>query len=460
MADQPGSAVAVTDQPVVIPATQELTPQPPVEQTAAQRQRDAQGRFAGQAVSSDAAAPVVTPASAPQPKFAQNLMELARSVYYTDDQIAKFDDPALLFDAIRGRAATMQREAPPAAQPVPRGYGADQNQNMYAPSSSVAAPPLPVAASPFEPLKLELSDDEVAPELAKHLRAMEAYTNKSIQKLDQENQALRQQLAQTQGAVQQSAVSAQQISVQQQSVFWDQIAATVPGMVEEMGKPSLAMMQPGSPQAKAWAEAAPHIAIRAQAQQMPEQYIDYPRAAREGYVMYQALKHSKNNGSGQPRDSDGLPGVALHSAPRQSTAPVSKQNMTPHEDYDARMAAMQAAFQQAGGKFLQEFPVVGAFSGVEEFFYLFGDACAHTGEAAKFPPGAEGGDFFGEVGEGVGGLLIGADFEGILPFYLKQAGDLGENFRNLAIAHRELLGGGPGLLSRSSRLRLFIFLSR
>lgn len=336
MADAPVSTAPPTEVQPVVPAFQELTPAPQSfadGSAIAERQRDATGRFIGRdgVVIAPATPSTTPPAAAPaQPKFSQNLIDLAKSVYYTDDQIAKFDDPSMLFDAVRGRAATMP-----------------QPQPQYPPSTPPSAQPV---VPTFEPIKLDFGDDELAPEVVKHLRGLEAYTNTTAKKAFDENQQLRQEMAKLYGMAQQSAVSNQQVADQQRAGFWDQVAAAVPGMVEAIGKPSQAMSRLGTPQADEWTEVAPFIAARAQAQRVPEQYIDYVKASQEAWTAYRAMK---NNGYGSPHGSAppaGLPGVAVRSSPRQSTAPTPSRSMTPQEDYAYRMAAMENAFQATGGQ--------------------------------------------------------------------------------------------------------------
>ncbi len=85
--------------------------------------------------------------------------------------------------------------------------------------------------------------------------------------------------------------------------------------------------------------------------------------------------------------------------------------------------------------------MISALTGIEEFFYLFRNTRAHTGEGAQFFPGAQRGDFFSKIGNGVRCLLVGPHLEDTFSFYLQQTRYLCEHFGDLAIGHPALLAG-------------------
>lgn len=321
------------------------------------RERDNQGRF----VSADPAPTDETPAEQPPPKFSPQMMDQARAVQLTDEQIDSFDDPGLLWDVIQGRQA--QITPPPAAPQTPQApvsqatagratAGQVTGYNNLEPEAQPAVASSPVAslAEPIlEDFTLELDDDEVAPELAKPVKALAEHVNKLKASLVKQVNELRAQNAELQLGVRDSAARAQVATTQQQAGMWDQIAESIPGMVDAIGKPSIAMAQAGSNNANAWSELAPFITARAQSQRVPEHLIDYPRAAREGWTAYQAVNGNKNGqSSGNP---NGLPGVAVRSASRTTTVtpPASGEPLSVAEDHERRLASMENIIQQNGG---------------------------------------------------------------------------------------------------------------
>ena len=324
--------------PIVIPTTQsvvdETQPVVQVEDADAasqDRQRDEQGRFVGKEG---------TPAEAESPKFSPQMMDLARSVQLTDEQINSFSDPSMLFDVIQGRQAQM---APPPAAPqasVGQVTGYTQPQT----TTSIAAP---VVEPVLEDFKLELDENEVAPELAKPVKALAEHVNKLKAGLVKQVSELRAQNAELQVGIRESAARVQQATTQQQAGMWDGIAESIPGMVDAIGKPSVAMANMGGSNAKEWSDLAPFIAARAQSQRVPENLIDYSKAAQEGWTAYLAVK---GNGNGQSSGNPSLlPGVAVRSAPRVGAAPVAKTNLTAEQDYDQRLSFLESAWKQAGG---------------------------------------------------------------------------------------------------------------
>jgi hypothetical protein len=195
----------------------------------------------------------------------------------------------------------------------------------------------------IEDFALDL-DGEAGEEVAKPVRELVSHVNKVKSALVEEIHKLRRQNAELTAGVMQSASAAQRAAVQQQTTFWDDVASSVPGLVEAVGRPSQALTSQDGPQGRAWSDLAPLISARAQSQSVPEHLIDFARATREAWAAYQVID---KNGKGL--DTRGAPGVAARPAPRRSAAPALKPNMTTEEDYNARLGALENAFAQAGG---------------------------------------------------------------------------------------------------------------
>jgi hypothetical protein len=292
------------------------------------RPRDSQGRFVTpepvqQGVTGQAAAPSLAV------KFSQPLLDAARSVMLTDDQISSFNDPSLLFDVVRGRAASMQRQ-PATVQPV---------QPQYQP-----VVPAPAVEQPLPDFNLTLPEGELDPALVKTLKDLTAYANalkatvaKKLETIEGKNKTIEQTLQ----ATAQSAAVAQQ---SEQARFWDEVASSIPGMVQAIGRPSVVSRSPQSAQGTAWAEVAPLIIARGQAQNVPPDFIDYQRAAAEAWDLYQHLGRNRNGAAGNGQNGPNLPGQTIRGTSRQGTAAPSNRELSPQEDYNQRLAAFTEAW--------------------------------------------------------------------------------------------------------------------
>ncbi len=285
--------------------------------------RDEQGRFVSP--TPDDAQPD------PLAKFSPQLVDYARSVFLSDEQIAQIGDPTLLYDVVRARAASMQ----PAQAPSPTAAGPGAPQG--------AQPPVGMPDLVIEDLALEL-DEDGAEESPKSVKSVIDYVNKLKTSLVTEVHNLRKQNAELTAGMTQSASAAQRAAIQQQATQWDQRASSVPGLVGAMGRPSQALGNPDSPQGQAWAELAPLIAARAQSQNVPEHLVDFARATREAFAAFRAI-----GGNGKASGANSAPGMAVRPAARRTAAPAMKANMTVEEDYNARLANLENAFTQAGG---------------------------------------------------------------------------------------------------------------
>jgi len=268
------------------------------------RLRDENGRFISPEKPADA------------PRFAPALMNVATQ-FLTEDEINSMPSANMLLDVVRGRMASI---------PQPPSQGVMQQ--------STAPPPSP-GIEDFN-LQLPEGDDELSPEIIEQLKGLTGYVNKLKASMEE----LRYQNAELSRGVQQSAHT-------QNANFWDEVAASVPGIVDAIGKPSVALVNRGTPQAKQWAELSPLIAARAQAQNVPQGMMDFGRAVKEAWSMYQAL-----NGNTTPTGTNGRPGEAIRSAPRMSVSPrtAPKANMSVAEDYEYRLARVEQAFAANGGR--------------------------------------------------------------------------------------------------------------
>jgi len=294
-------------------------------ESSAVRPRDDSGRFVP--------SPSEGPPPPPPTKFSPQLVELAKTVYYTDDQINSFADGGLLYEAVIGRMASMPRQNEPREQPP-----AQAPQNV-----------LPPPASAFPEFALNLSEDidpaTAAPlkEIVAQFNQMRAVFEKSLAEKDSK-------IDQLANFASQSAASTRETTKQQQAAFWDRIVESVPGLVETVGLPSQAMIRPGSAESAEWSKVATMIHANATIQGVPAHLIDYERATRDGWLAYQAIG-GKGKGNGQGNGIKSLPGVAPRGVPRSSISGASTSPAEdPAGDYEARLAAMKQAWAASGGR--------------------------------------------------------------------------------------------------------------
>lgn len=272
-----------------------------------ERPRDENGRF----VSPDAT-------TEEAPRFAPALMNVATQ-YLTEDEISSIPTATMLLDVVRGRVAQ-----------IPQQPGMSPQQETPAPK------PEPAAGLEDFNLKLPEGDDELSPEISEQLKGLTGYVNK----LKASMEDLRVQNAELSRGVQQSAYT-------QNANFWDEVALSVPGMIDAIGKPSTALVNNGTSQATHWAKIAPLIAAQAQSQNVPQGMMDFKKAANEAWTMYQTL-----NKDVKPTGTNGRPGEAIHGAPRMSVSPQTapQQNMSVKQDYEYRLGKLEQAWAANGGR--------------------------------------------------------------------------------------------------------------
>lgn len=317
---------AAPDQPGAVETS--ASTQPDAISTA--RPRDEQGRFVAQ-----------QPESKPEPqpsKFSPQLVDLARTVYYTDEQINSFSDPGLLYEAVLGRMTTL---------PKPNQQLQDQRPQVpNAVSTPSAATVTPVPGLSDFTLKLP---DDFEPELAAPMKELSSHVNQMRAAFEKRLAEKDAEIKQLSGFLSQQAASTQEMNQQQQAGFWDRVAESVPGLVDQVGLPSQAMIRPGSPESSEWQKLAAMIHANAVIQGVPPHLIDYGRAARDGWTAYQAVKGGNGKRNGQGNGT--LPGVAARGVAR-SSVPVSSTThaQSVQDDYEARLAAARQAWAANGNR--------------------------------------------------------------------------------------------------------------
>lgn len=193
-----------------------------------------------------------TPAPEPQPRDQKGQfvstkpsldnvwVEVAKRTGIDDKELAEVrDDTDLQRRIALRRIENMQR-----AGIDPSEYGAYQQwrqQQKAAPAPPVTPSVTTVTPPVTAPADLHLAYDpeEIAPEVIKHLQAIEAYTNQVKATLVRENEQLRRDLTGMRGYVEQSAQQAE-VAVREARLAseWDAAAKGIPGFVETMGLPS------------------------------------------------------------------------------------------------------------------------------------------------------------------------------------------------------------------------------
>lgn len=207
----------------------------PVEEKPADtRQRDANGRFLRPE----------TPSA-----VSRVWQEAAKQHGFTDEEVSAFSSDVQAQQKIGERRLTEQIRAIQtlgidpqqfsAFQQWQQGQRQPQGQGQQTPSATTSQQPPNTVATSLDDLKLDLNEDEVAPEIAQQLKAMNDYVNRlkataltENTKLRTEMQELQQQLRQSAEAVTRAQAAAAE------SAQWDQVAADVPGFVEYFGTPS------------------------------------------------------------------------------------------------------------------------------------------------------------------------------------------------------------------------------
>jgi hypothetical protein len=182
-------------------------------------------------------------------------MEAAKIVGFREDEIAAFkSDQDLQKEVLWRRQSVMQGAGiDPGEFQAFQQWRQQQQQFGPPPQQQWGAPPPPVDPQtgipqqprpPVQPtaladLKLDLNEENIAPELVKPLRDVQQFANQVKATLGAENAQLKQMMVGLYGMIQQSVEAGQRASSEaQQAAEWDNAAKEVPGFVEAMGMPS------------------------------------------------------------------------------------------------------------------------------------------------------------------------------------------------------------------------------
>lgn len=362
-APEPVEAVAGTPQTATLPdaASEPSTelkqqlfeafgPQADAEQAAAGRVRDAQGRFAPKGGAAPTAEPApaeaaaethVEPSKIQTPVISEPWMLAAKDLYFTDAEIQAFPNEQALQDAVIGRQVRNARRMQPAAQPAP--------QTAAQPVVSRETGPAAAVQAALEDLKLTIPDGELSEEMTGPLRTVEQYVNRLKATVVAENTELRTKVAQLEGVVQQSAESARSVQIENVAREWDQLAESVPGMVEAMGRLSYARANPESPEGMRWQMIQPVVRTITEryAQVLGPERIDLAvmrKIAQEAFV--QAGFGPLPSRNGKPAARPVGPGSVVASAPRASVLPEA--GAVGDDEYDRALTAVAQSWQRGG----------------------------------------------------------------------------------------------------------------
>jgi hypothetical protein len=270
--------------------------------------------------------------AAPAPKFPPALMDIA-SQYLTADEIERVPSTDMLMDIVQGRIGRLSTRSRSEGQSKPK-----------PPVQSETAPALEIE-------DFALPDDEEDPQAP--MTAVSRYLNDFKGTLLARINEQQGKITELERKLGQSAQQSQQVAAHQVAADWDEVAKSVPGMVEQLGLFSAALAAPNSPNGRVWAEVAPLVKARMDAQGGSTGYADRQRALVEAWAMYRSL-HQNQAQPGGPNGQatyggDGRPGVAVRGEPRFATAPPEKKDMTLDEDHAFRLGQIKAARAQRGG---------------------------------------------------------------------------------------------------------------
>ena len=273
--------------------------------------------------------------AAPAPKFPPALMDIA-SQYLTPDEIERVPSTDMLMDVVQariGRLSARSSAARPEGQSKPK------------------PPAQPETAPALEIEDFALPDDEEDPQAP--MTAVSKYLNDFKGTLLARINEQQGKITELERKLGQSAQQSQQVAAQQTAAGWDEVAKSVPGMVEQLGLFSAALAAPNSPNGRVWAEVAPLVKARMDAQGGSTGYADKQRALVEAWAMYRSLRQNQAQPGGSNGQAayggDGRPGVAVRGEPRFAAAPPGKKDMTLEEDHEFRLGQIRAARAQRGG---------------------------------------------------------------------------------------------------------------
>lgn len=263
-------------------------------------------------------------ASPSQPKFPPALMDIA-SQYLTADEIERVPSTDMLMDIVQGRIGRLSARSSGEGQSKPK-----------PPAQPETAPALAIE-------DFALPDDGEDPQAP--MTAVSKYLNDFKGTLLARINEQQGKITELERKLGQSAQQSQKVAAHQVAAGWDEAAKSVPGMVEQLGLFSAALAAPNSPNGRVWAEVAPLVKARMDAQGGSTGYADRQRALVEAWAMYRSLQQNQ----AQPGGPNGRPGVAVRGEPRFAAAPPGKKDMTLEEDHEFRLGQIRAARAQRGG---------------------------------------------------------------------------------------------------------------
>lgn len=318
--------------------------QPP-EPEAPARPRDENGRFlAAKQPEPTSPVPVVDPV----------WVEVAKDQGFTDTEIAGWKSDRDAETQISSRRYVNQMKAMQSLGLDPQALTEFQQWRQQQGKPAVTPQtPVPTATPDFA---LELDENELAPEVVKPIKAMVDQLNKVTAlsaSVNQENQQLRQKVADMEGYVRQSAEQAKAAqSEAQQAAAWDEVAAAVPGFSEYFGKISdlkrLVFANPDDPKAadgevffnrltRSWNRYSKVIPDERKAAALAI------KDAWNGLPFSRMPKNGRTNGNGALQ-----PGSVIRSQPRRG-AQVEPTDSSWEAERERQLAAAGAAYEQAGG---------------------------------------------------------------------------------------------------------------
>ena len=295
-----------------------------------------------------------------QPHVSPQWVAAAKDVWFTDDEIRAFkDDREAQYHVQARRIQGLQ-----SAGIDPREFMAFRNAQRQ-PQQPSAQPPVdqaeaqtaPSATTALADFKLEINEDDLAPELVAPLRATEKFVNQLKETLGAENTRLRQEMAGVQGAVQQRAEN--KIAADNEVRYaaqWDETAKATPDFVAEFGVPSeVKRLPPDDPRVLKIQSFDPYVqaAWRRHAQAMGgDQNVRLQNVVADAFKQYVSDRTTvKASTNGTPTTRTAQPGSVVRQATRR--APTQPKDDGSTENIEAALAesmkAVSDLWDKAGG---------------------------------------------------------------------------------------------------------------
>lgn len=297
------------------------------------------------------------------PKVGAGWQEAARRLRFSDEEIAAFKDDQEAEFRVQNRRVENLREAGVDISEFVAFRQWRQQQTGPAPAIPPATAPTPTAPTvptpttpaptALEDFKLDINDEDFAPEMVTALRGFEKYANQLKATLGAENAQLRQDMTTLQGSIQQRAENTTAAQDEAKwAVEWDAAAKATPGFVDEYGMPSeIKRLPPDDPRVlhlmtftpyfgKVWPQHARALG--------GDQNVNLQRVVAEAFDKAprrnkETTPKAQTNGQSTPG-----PGSVVRSSPRIAS-PEAKGDTLEDVMAESREAA-EAAFKAAGGR--------------------------------------------------------------------------------------------------------------